>query len=595
MTTTQPLSPTELYAIDTLLSTEQVEIRDTVRRFADEHLRPHLAGLVRGGRAARPRAGARARLPRGPGHAPRGLRLCRDRRHLLRACVPGAGGRRLGDPLAGQRAGVPGDVRDPRLRLRGAARAVAARHGCRRADRLLRPHRARCRVGPGVDAHDRRARRRRLGAHRHEDVDHQRHRSRTWRSSGRDAEGTIRGFVVPTDTPGFAAHAIPHKLSLRASVTSELVLDGVRLPADAMLPGARGLSGPLGCLAEARYGIVFGSIGAARDCLETALEYAGTREQFGKPIAGFQLTQRKFAEMAVAVGNGHLLALHLGRLKDAGVLTPQQVSVGKFNNVSAALEVAREAARDPRGQRDLAGVPGDPAHGEPRERLHLRGHPRHPHAGPRPGAHGDRRLPMSGAPTGPLAGLRVADFSRVLAGPYATMMLGDLGAEVIKVERPPRGDDTRSWGPPHAADGTSTYFQSVNRNKRSVWLDLRRPGRPRRGLRAGHVRRRRWSRTSRPGRWPASASGTRTWRPPTPASSTLHLRVRDRPRRADARIRPARAGDGRADEHHRPRARPAHEGRCRPGRRAHRPACHRRDPRGPARARRAAASASRSQ
>ena len=110
-----------------------------------------------------------------------------------------------------------------------------------------------------------------------------------------------------------------------------------------MLPGARGLSSPLGCLAEARYGIVFGSIGAARDCLETALEYAGTREQFGKPIAGFQLTQRKFAEMAVAVGNGHLLALHLGRLKDAGVLTPQQVSLGKFSNVSAALEVAREA------------------------------------------------------------------------------------------------------------------------------------------------------------------------------------------------------------------------------------------------------------
>ena len=157
------------------------------------------------------------------------------------------------------------------------------------------------------------------------------------------AEGTIRGFVVPTDTPGFTARSIPHKLSLRASVTSELVLEGVRLPADAMLPGARGLSGPLGCLAEARYGIVFGSIGAARDCLETALAYAGTREQFGRPIAGFQLTQRKLAEMAVAVGNGHLLALHLGRLKDAGILTPQQVSLGKFSNVSAALGVARES------------------------------------------------------------------------------------------------------------------------------------------------------------------------------------------------------------------------------------------------------------
>jgi glutaryl-CoA dehydrogenase len=157
------------------------------------------------------------------------------------------------------------------------------------------------------------------------------------------AEGTIRGFVVPTDAPGFSARTIPHKLSLRASVTAELVLDGVRLPADAMLPGARGLSGPLGCLVEARFGIVFGSIGAARECLETALSYTGTRTQFGRPIAGFQLTQRKLAEMAVKVGNGHLLALHLGRLKDAGALTPQQVSVGKFHNVAAALEVARES------------------------------------------------------------------------------------------------------------------------------------------------------------------------------------------------------------------------------------------------------------
>ena len=126
-------------------------------------------------------------------------------------------------------------------------------------------------------------------------------------------------------------------------MTSELVLDRVRLPADAVLPGARGLSGPLTCLAEARFGIVFGSVGAARECLETALEYAGTREQFGRPIAGFQLTQRKLAEMTVSVGNSHLLALHLGRLKDAGSLSTQQVSVGKFSNVSAALGVAREA------------------------------------------------------------------------------------------------------------------------------------------------------------------------------------------------------------------------------------------------------------
>jgi glutaryl-CoA dehydrogenase len=157
------------------------------------------------------------------------------------------------------------------------------------------------------------------------------------------AEGTIRGFVVPTDTPGFTARDIPHKMSLRASVTSELVLDSVRLPADAVLPGAAGLAAPLGCLSEARFGIVFGSAGAARECAEVAIDYAGAREQFGHPIAAFQLTQSKLAEMAVAVGTSHLLALHLGWLKDAGALTPAQVSVGKSHNVSAALGVAREA------------------------------------------------------------------------------------------------------------------------------------------------------------------------------------------------------------------------------------------------------------
>jgi glutaryl-CoA dehydrogenase len=155
-------------------------------------------------------------------------------------------------------------------------------------------------------------------------------------------DGGIRGFVVPTDTPGFEAHAIKKKLSLRASVTSELVLSGVRLPADAMLPGVRGLKGPLSCLSEARFGIVFGSLGAARDSLQTAIDYAISREQFDRPIAGFQLTQRKLAEMAVSLGNGMLLAMHLGRLKDDGALRPEQVSIGKFNNVRSALDIARE-------------------------------------------------------------------------------------------------------------------------------------------------------------------------------------------------------------------------------------------------------------
>ncbi len=153
----------------------------------------------------------------------------------------------------------------------------------------------------------------------------------------------IRGFVVPTDAAGFAANPVKHKLSLRASVTSELVLDGVRLPASAMLPEARGLGGPLGCLNEARFGIIFGALGAARDCIETAVTYSLSREQFDRPIAGFQLTQEKLANMALELQKGYLLALHLGRLKDSGLATPTMVSVGKLNNVREAIAIAREA------------------------------------------------------------------------------------------------------------------------------------------------------------------------------------------------------------------------------------------------------------
>ena len=155
------------------------------------------------------------------------------------------------------------------------------------------------------------------------------------------AEDGIRGFLVPAGTPGFTARDIHHKLSLRASTTSELILDSVRLPADAMLPGAKGLAGPLGCLNEARYGIVWGAVGAARDCLEATLSYAGTRVQFDRPIAGFQLTQAKFADCALELYKGLLLALHLGRLKDAGTVTSTQISLGKLNNVREAIDIAR--------------------------------------------------------------------------------------------------------------------------------------------------------------------------------------------------------------------------------------------------------------
>jgi glutaryl-CoA dehydrogenase len=153
----------------------------------------------------------------------------------------------------------------------------------------------------------------------------------------------IRGFLVPTETPGFSASDVHRKLSLRASVTSELVLDEVRLPGDAVLPGVTGMKGPLASLSEARFGIVWGSMGAARACFASALEYAKTRVQWGKPIGGFQLTQRKLADMAVELNKGTLLALHLGRMKDEGRLVPQHVSMGKLNNVREALEIAREA------------------------------------------------------------------------------------------------------------------------------------------------------------------------------------------------------------------------------------------------------------
>ncbi|RSN32905.1 acyl-CoA dehydrogenase [Amycolatopsis sp. WAC 04169] len=153
----------------------------------------------------------------------------------------------------------------------------------------------------------------------------------------------VRGFVVPTNTPGFTANEVKHKLSLRASLTAELVLDGVRLPDSAAFPEVRGLRGPLSCLNEARYGILFGVVGAARSCYESALEYTLSREQFGKPLAGFQLTQRKLADLVVEVNRAGLVALRIGRLKDAGTLHHNHVSFGKLANVRSALEVARTA------------------------------------------------------------------------------------------------------------------------------------------------------------------------------------------------------------------------------------------------------------
>ncbi|WP_284986434.1 MULTISPECIES: acyl-CoA dehydrogenase family protein [unclassified Arthrobacter] len=158
-----------------------------------------------------------------------------------------------------------------------------------------------------------------------------------------NTEDGIRGFLVPAGTPGVTATPIEPKLSMRASIQCDVTFDAVGLGADAILPGAAGLRGPFTCLNEARYGIAWGAMGAARDSYEAALDYAGERLQFGRPLAGYQMTQEKLVNMLVEIQKGTLLALHLGRLKDAGHLQPQQISLGKLNNVREAIKIAREA------------------------------------------------------------------------------------------------------------------------------------------------------------------------------------------------------------------------------------------------------------
>ena len=156
-------------------------------------------------------------------------------------------------------------------------------------------------------------------------------------------EDGIRGFLVPTDTPGFTATPIEPKLAMRASIQCDIALTDVRVPAEAILPGAAGLRGPFACLNEARYGIIWGAMGAARDAYEAALAYALERRQFGKPIASFQLTQEKLVDMVLEIQKGVLVALHIGRMKDAGTLLPEQISFGKLNNVRTAIAIARQA------------------------------------------------------------------------------------------------------------------------------------------------------------------------------------------------------------------------------------------------------------
>ncbi|WP_418955449.1 acyl-CoA dehydrogenase family protein [Streptomyces tritici] len=336
-----PVHPFDLLALDGLLSDEEREIRRTVRALADRELRPHVAGwFERGEIPARELARTLGGLGvlgmhlegygcAGTSAVSYGL-ACLELEAVdsgLRSLVSVQGSlamyaiwtygseeqkqRWLPGMAAGETIGCFGLTEPDAGSDPGAMRTRAKRDG---ADWILEGAKMWITNGSVADV------------------------AVVW---ARTEEG-VRGFLVPAGTPGFSAPEIKQKLSLRASVTSELVLDGVRLPADAMLPGARGLSGPLGCLDEARFGIVFGALGAARDCLETALAYAADRVVFARSLASYQLTQQKLADMALELGKGMLLALHLGRLKDAGRLTPEQVSVGKLNNVREAIEIARQ-------------------------------------------------------------------------------------------------------------------------------------------------------------------------------------------------------------------------------------------------------------
>ena len=335
-------SPLGLFAIDDLIAPEDRAIRDTVRRYVDERLRPEIAGWFEAGTVPA-----------------RELSVELGRLGVLGMHLHGYG-------CAGTSATAYGlaclelEAGDSGLRslvsVQGSLAMYAIwRHGSEEQKQEWLPRMARGEAlgcfgltepdfGSNPGGMRTRARREPSG-------DWVLDGTKMWITNGSvadvaivwaRAEDGVRGFVVPTDTPGFSAPEIKHKLSLRASVTSELVLDGVRLPASAMLPEARGLSGPLSCLSEARFGIVFGALGAARDCLESTLAYVREREIFDKPLAGFQLTQAKLADMTLELGKGMLLALHLARLKESGTLRNEQVSLGKLNNTREALAIARE-------------------------------------------------------------------------------------------------------------------------------------------------------------------------------------------------------------------------------------------------------------
>jgi len=336
-----PTAPLELFAIDRLVDEDERAIRDTVRQYCDDKIRPHIADWFE-----------EARIPA------RELAKELGSLGLLGMHLQGYG-------CAGTSATAYGlacvelEAADSGIRslvsVQGSLAMFAIHHfGSEEQKAEWLPRMAAGEVigcfgltepDFGSDPGGMRTRAVRDGC------DWVLNGSKMWITNGSVAdvavvwartEDGVRGFVVPTETPGFSAPEITKKVSLRASVTSELVLADVRLPGTAMLPEAKGLNGPLSCLSEARFGIVFGALGAARECLETAIAYAQSRQVFDRPLAAYQLTQRKLADMTLELGKGMLLAVHLGRLKDAGVICNEQVSLGKLNNVREAIAIARE-------------------------------------------------------------------------------------------------------------------------------------------------------------------------------------------------------------------------------------------------------------
>ncbi|MEU8896471.1 acyl-CoA dehydrogenase family protein [Nocardia sp. NPDC048505] len=335
------LSVDELFATDSLLSAEEREIRDTVRDFAARRLRPHIADWFEAGtfpaREIAPELGKLGLL---------GMHLEGYGCAGMSATTYGLACQELEAVDSGVRSMVS---------VQGSL-AMTAIHkfGSEEQKQQWLPGMAEGRIigcfgltepDFGSNPGGMRTRAVRDGA------DWVLNGAKMWITNGSVAdvaivwaqtEEKIRGFLVPTDTPGFSAREMHRKLSLRASITAELAFDDVRLPAEAVLPESRGLAAPLACLSEARFGIIFGALGAARDCLAATIDYARTREVFDKPLAAYQLTQAKLADMALEYGKGQLLALHLGRLKDRHELLSDQVSAGKLNSTREAIKIARE-------------------------------------------------------------------------------------------------------------------------------------------------------------------------------------------------------------------------------------------------------------